>query len=796
MENRHYKTLELDKILLMCSDFCVAQEAKEQILKTRPAKEFSQAEHQLTLTDTANTLTVRFGNPGFYQIKPCDQAIKRARAYAALSTTELLDIGKILKSGKSLKVWYKQSSKGERTPLDSLFESITPNTQLEKDIERCIIGENEIADNASTELSNLRRKIRNANQRARDALDKIVRSSKYEKYLQEQIVTIRNGRFVVPVRSEYRNEIKGLIHDTSATGSTLFIEPMVVVELNNQIKEYEIAQQREIDRILLELSGLVASDADNILSVYSALIQLDIIFAKAKLGDFMEGVTPNLVNDGETNLGQARHPLISKDTIVPIDIMVGGEFDTLVITGPNTGGKTVALKTIGLLTLMAMCGMMIPASSRSRVRFYSNILADIGDEQSIEQSLSTFSGHMTNIVQILRDADSDSLVLIDELGAGTDPIEGAALAVAIISKLRESGCHIVATTHYAEMKIYALQTPGVENASCEFDVATLRPTYKLLVGTPGRSNAFAISQRLGMPSDIILAAEEQISTENRRFEDVVSSLEETRQQLETEKLQARNLRQQAAAEKEEASGKSRKIKEEEDKIIQNAQREARSILERARFQSDRILDELEVLKKEKEKASFARSFSQGQKRIKGLIDDMEDMANPVIDKNQDYTLPRDLIVGDTVYLVDFNTEGTVTSLPDNKGSITAKAGMLDLKVPVDTVRLVEKTKQDKIRVNGKPMGSATAQTTKAPPSGSGKLDIRGLDSQEAMLELDRFIDRSVVQRLQTITIVHGKGTGVLREAVSQNLRTNKYIANYRLGGFGEGGDGATIAELK
>ena len=790
MDNqRHLKVLELDKVLALCAEYAVSDAAKARILEILPESDYSSALHQLSLTKAADDLSVHQGNPGFYQLVPCKDNLARAERGGTLSPQELLDIAAILRAARSLTKWYKEAAEG-KTQLDPLFEALNPNSSLEKEISRCIISHEEIADNASAQLSDMRRKIRNANQKARETLEKIVRSSTYQKYLQEQIITIRNGRFVVPVRSEHRNEIKGLVHDTSASGSTLFIEPMTVVELNNQIKELEVAQREEIKRILASLSAMAADDRENILSNYDVIVQLDVIFAKVKLGDKMKAFHPVLAEGGETRLDDARHPLIDPQKVVPISITVGGEFDTLVITGPNTGGKTVALKTLGLLTLMALCGFMIPASSRSKVAFRSKILADIGDEQSIEQSLSTFSGHMTNIISILKEADESSLILIDELGAGTDPVEGAALAVAIIDELRRKKPHIVATTHYAEMKMYALQTPGVENASCEFDVKTLRPTYRLIIGTPGRSNAFAISERLGMPKSIIEEAELLVSSEDHRFEEVVSNLEETRLELEMEKRQAQNLRQQAASAKQIATEESQALKEQQEKLLEEARSRSRTILERVRFQADQVLDELEMLKKQKDKENFSASFSSAQGRIRGILDDMEDTANPVIKKQSDYKLPRKLVSGDTVFLIDFNTEGTVINPPDNRGNLRVQAGIIDTKVSVDRVRLVNKPKTT-VKLSG-----GHIRTKRSGNSGSAKLDIRGLDSEEAKLELKRFIDQSSLHKLKTVTIVHGKGTGVLRETVSQQLHMNKLVDSYRLGDYGEGGDGVTIAELK
>lgn len=792
--NRHIKALELDKVLAMLAEHAACDETKQQILALTPAESFREAEQLILFTADTHKLTNKFGTPSIYGVKPCTDAVKRAKLGAMLGMRELLDVAYIFKTARGLLSWKKQAG-SEETALDYLFSQLDANKGLEEDISNSILSEEEIADRASPALADIRRKMRTAGQKAREQLDKMTRSQTYQKYLQEQIVTIRNGRFVVPVKAEYRGEIKGLVHDTSSSGATLFIEPMAVVEQNNAIRELESQERHEINRILLELSARVGECADMLLSDYDIILELDLLFAKSKLADRLRATVPVLTQDGETNLRRARHPLIAGDKIMPIDIFLGGEFDTLVITGPNTGGKTVALKTLGLLTLMAMCGLMLPVADESQVRFYPKVLADIGDEQSIEQSLSTFSGHMTNIISILEQADAETLVLIDELGAGTDPVEGAALAVAIIAKLRGQGAKIAATTHYAEMKVYALQTDGVENGSCEFDVATLKPTYRLLIGVPGRSNAFAISERLGLPVSVIDSAKEQVSLENARFEDVVSGLETARQELEREKELAEHYRKQA----EQARGGAEKLREstetEAEKELQRAREKAKSIVEQVKFKSNQLLNELEDLKKQKDKADFSATVNDVKSSFRAYLRELEDEADPVTQKKTAaYKLPRPLKRGDTVFISDFGAEGTVLAPPDTQGYVQVQSGIMKTKIKLTALRLVDDSAR-KTTLNGGAV-STRAAVKAAKENATSEVDLRGLDSGEAVLELDRFIDTSVLSGIKTVTIIHGKGTGALRAAIGARLKRHRSVRTFRVGTYGEGENGVTIAELK
>lgn len=791
--NRHAKSLELHKILDMLAELCGCEDARQMAREITPAETYRQAARSLQCTADAHALSNRYGTPSIYGVRPCADAVKRARVGGVLSMRELLDVSYILKTARGLIQWKKQSDEGE-TALDYIFSQLDGNKPLEDDISAAILSEEELSDHASPELYDIRRKIRIAGQKAREQLDKMIRSSTTSKYLQEQLVTMRGGRFVVPVKAEYRNEIKGLIHDTSASGATLFVEPMAVVEQNNQIRELESKERNEIDRILREFSARVGENADLILNDYDMILELDVYFAKSRLADKMRAAVPTLTESGETSLKKARHPLIAGEKIVPIDIYLGGEFDTLVITGPNTGGKTVALKTLGLLTLMAMCGLMLPVADESTVCFYHKVLADIGDEQSIEQSLSTFSGHMTNIVSILKEADTGTLVLIDELGAGTDPVEGAALAVAIISELRGRGAKVAATTHYAEIKMYALQTAGVENASCEFDVSTLRPTYRLLIGVPGRSNAFAISERLGLPPSVIASAKEQVSHENARFEDVVSGLEETRQQLEREKAAAEHYRREAEAAKKEAENIQQTLESRIENEMNLAREKARGMVEQVKFQSEGLLKELEELKKQKDREDFSETVSDVKRTFRSYVKDLEDKSDPVLKKKGSvYRLPRKLRRGDRVFLSEFNSEGTVLGDQDDSGYIQVQTGILKTKVKVTSLKLVDESKR--VTVEGGSVSTRGAAGG-AKSSARTEVDLRGMDSSEALMTLNQYLDTAVLSGLKTVTIIHGKGTGVLRDTVQNRLRKHKSVKEFRLGAYGEGESGVTIAELK
>ena len=783
--DKHTKALELDKILEMVAEECSSQDGAQLARELEPVHTAAEAQWLLGETDAAFVAMAKYGAPSFYGMKNVTNPLRRAQAGGGLGLRELLDIGATLRTIRGLTQWWGKSG-NVTTALTPRFEVLAPNKYLEEKIFTCIVNEEEVADNASPALASIRRKIRAASQRVRDQLDKLIHSQAHQKHLQESIVTQRGGRYVVPVKAEFRGEVPGLVHDTSASGATVFVEPMSVVEANNEIRVLRSDEQDEIARILLELSGEAGSFADSIIESYHYAVELDLIFAKAQVAYKMKAVVPQVGEDGKIALHAARHPLIAKEKVVPTDITLGVEFDTLIITGPNTGGKTVALKTIGLLTLMAMCGLMIPAGEGSRVAVFRHILADIGDEQSIEQSLSTFSSHMVNIIHIFEVADNSSLILLDELGAGTDPVEGAALAEAIIQELRGRGVRLACTTHYAELKAYAIQTPGVENGSCEFDVATLRPTYRLLIGVPGKSNAFAITQRLGMDTAIVDRARELVSREGNAFEQVVGRLEEDRRKMEDE-LEA--LRASAAQAKANAEA-SQRLKDEAEaqakKEIDRARQEAAQIVQKTRQRADALVGELEELRRQKNKQLSAEQKA----RLRSGLKELESSSDPVHQRRDDnYVLPRPLVVGDEVLLYDIDKEATVLELPKD-GTVLVQAGIIKTRVPLENVRLLSK------RQLKKKNPTRTVTKNVSTPETSSSLDLRGQTVEEALMEVDNFLDRASRMHLSQVTIIHGKGTGALRTAVQQHLRRCSQEKSFRLGTYGEGESGVTIAELK
>ena len=783
--DKHTKALELDKILEMVAEECSSQDGAQLARELEPVHTAAEAQWLLGETDAAFVAMAKYGAPSFYGMKNVTNPLRRAQAGGGLGLRELLDIGATLRTIRGLTQWWGKSG-NVTTALTPRFEVLAPNKYLEEKIFTCIVNEEEVADNASPALASIRRKIRAASQRVRDQLDKLIHSQAHQKHLQESIVTQRGGRYVVPVKAEFRGEVPGLVHDTSASGATVFVEPMSVVEANNEIRVLRSDEQDEIARILLELSGEAGSFADSIIESYHYAVELDLIFAKAQVAYKMKAVVPQVEEDGKIALHAARHPLIAKEKVVPTDITLGVEFDTLIITGPNTGGKTVALKTIGLLTLMAMCGLMIPAGEGSRVAVFRHILADIGDEQSIEQSLSTFSSHMVNIIHIFEVADNSSLILLDELGAGTDPVEGAALAEAIIQELRGRGVRLACTTHYAELKAYAIQTPGVENGSCEFDVATLRPTYRLLIGVPGKSNAFAITQRLGMDTAIVDRARELVSREGNAFEQVVGRLEEDRRKMEDE-LEA--LRASAAQAKANAEA-SQRLKDEAEaqakKEIDRARQEAAQIVQKTRQRADALVGELEELRRQKNKQLSAEQKA----RLRSGLKELESSSDPVHQRRDDnYVLPRPLVVGDEVLLYDIDKEATVLELPKD-GTVLVQAGIIKTRVPLGNVRLLSK------RQLKKKNPTRTVTKNVSTPETSSSLDLRGQTVEEALMEVDNFLDRASRMHLSQVTIIHGKGTGALRTAVQQHLRRCSQVKSFRLGTYGEGESGVTIADLK
>ena len=796
---RYFHTLELDKVLAKLADQANCDDSKRMALSLTPSDDFSTVQLLMKKTSDAYMLSARYTSPSLHKLKNCEMALRKAEKGSNLSLRELMDVSSVLHNIRSVKDWRKRCE-GESTSLDPLFEVLTPNRELENTIDNAVLSEEELADSASAELASLRRKINQAKLRVRERLDQLIKSPTQSKYLQEALVTQRDGRFVVPVKSEYRSEIKGLVHDTSSSGATLFIEPMAVVEANNEIRVLQAKEKQEVDRIIMELSVKVGEFAESIIYSYRSLVEIDLYFAKASLAYKMKATVPNILQTGEIDLKRARHPLIDPEKVVPIDVNLGKDFNTLVITGPNTGGKTVTLKTMGLLTLMAMCGLMLPVAENSSISVYKKVLVDIGDEQSIEQSLSTFSAHMTNIVSIIEEADSDSLVLIDELGSGTDPVEGAALAISIMERLAMYGAKVGATTHYAEIKEYALQTPGVCNASCEFDVETLKPTYRLLIGIPGKSNAFAISQRLGLPEEIIEAAKRNISAEKTRFEDVLSQLDQTRQELEKEKEEVDRLRAEQLESKRNLEQFKQKTYKQMDRELQNAQEKANRIVSSVKAESEKLLQELDDIRRQKESEEFSKLVQGAKSSYRSNINRLEDTANPVIGRvKEEYTPPRPFKKGDLVLITQLNEEGVLLSDPDNAGNVQVQAGIIKTKVPVSDLRLVDKKRRRQLnRMEKKSNGGGVTRTLtdKSQRSASSEIVLRGQTIEEGIMMVDQYIDSCLLMGIKTITIIHGKGTGALRNAIQQHLKNHKAVRSFRLGVYGEGENGVTIAELK
>lgn len=784
--NKHHRALELYKILEMLSKECSAEDARQRALEITPLSGKFEIEESLRQTDDAYMLIGRFGAPSFSGVRNMQNAFRRAEAGGVLSTKELLGIGELLRITRGVRQW-KNHSASVDTSLDLLFSRLSENKHLEERIASCILSEEEIADNASPELYDIRRKMRIAASKARETLEKIIRSTTYQKYLQDSIITQRSGRFVVPVKSECRGQVPGLVHDTSSSGATVFIEPMGVVQANNDIRVLESKEAAEIERILYELSAEAGGHADTASESFEALIELSLIFAKASLGYKMKATLPKINSEGRINLKSARHPLLNPKTAVPTDINLGVNFDTLVITGPNTGGKTVSLKTLGLLTLMAMCGLLIPAAEGSEISIFRKVLVDIGDEQSIEQSLSTFSAHMTNIVSILKEANRESLVLIDELGAGTDPVEGAALAVAILEKLRDKGAKIASTTHYAELKEFALRTEGVENGCCEFDVASLRPTYKLLIGVPGRSNAFAISKRLGIDDSIVERANALVSAESRQFEDVVETLDSRRQELEEELESARKATLKATEDKLKAEKAMKDAEAKAQRELDKARHEASLLLARTKAQADALIADLEKMKKE------GSLSAEDKSKLRQTIRKMEDEADPIKEKSaENYTLPRPLKAGDTVLLIDIDKNATVLETPaENSSTVFVQAGIIKTRTSIKNIRLLEK---EKVSLGGKPINRG--RTSRIDTRPVTEIDVRGYTADEAVMTVDRALDTAILTHVNMLTIIHGKGTGVLRKEIHLFLKHHKAVKSFRLGTFGEGEAGVTIIELK
>lgn len=789
--NKNHKTLELDLILEKLAAECSCDDAKDLARGLKPAGDMAEVEMLLQQTEDAFSLLARFGGPSFSGLKNVNNPLHRAAAGGSLNPKELLDIAYCLRALRTLDEWRNHSS-GVKTSLDFFFEGITSNKYLETKILSCIVSEEEIADKASDTLFDIRKKIRSKENSIREKLDSLIHSSHYQQFLQEAIITQRNGRFVVPVKAECRGNVPGLVHDTSSTGATVFIEPASVVDANNDIKVLQGKERDEIMRILYELSAESGDFAESIKHSYESAIRLNLIFAKAHLAYKMKATKPILNNEGIICLKKARHPLIDPKKVVATDIALGDEYDTLVITGPNTGGKTVSLKTLGLLTLMTMCGLLIPVADRSRVSVFNNILVDIGDEQSIAQSLSTFSSHMVNIIDIMKKADDKSLILIDELGAGTDPVEGAALAVSIIEALREKGAIIAATTHYAELKAYALDTPGVTNGCCEFDIETLRPTYKLLIGVPGRSNAFAILKHLGMSQDVIDNAKAIVGSDNRDFEAVLEKLEASRHALEEERKVAEEMTERARKIEEKAQSEMDKIETLKARELDKAKREAQKLIDAAERKSSQFLLELDKLKKEQTSSNATEIARKTRRAVKAQMGEMDDLINPneLADNwDYDYKLPRNPVPGDRIVIKGIG-EGEVLEFKNN--NVFVKSGLLKTRVKLSDIMILDKPKKKPVKTQH----NVYRTSSRADADVKTEIDMRGETVDEALSELGLFIDRCVLNNIEEIRIIHGKGTGALRSAVTDYLKTHPNVSEYRLGRYGEGENGVTIAKLK
>ena len=779
--------LELDKVLALLADHASSPAAKERCLAVRPLDDAEDIRLLQAQTSAACKLITLKGSPSFGGIVDVGASLSRADRGGCLSPEELLRVATVLKAARTAKEYAEGDA--VESGLDIFFRQLTPNKFFEERIFTSILSKDEIADAASSELASIRRKIRQQSSKIRESLQKIITSPTYAKILQEPIVTIRSDRFVVPVKAECKSQLPGLVHDVSSSGSTFFIEPMSAVNGNNELRELFVAERKEIERILAELSAEAAARQESINLNYEMLVTLDCIFARAKLSFAMHGIEPVIRTDGKLELKRARHPLIDAKKVVPVSLSLGVDFDTMVITGPNTGGKTVTLKTIGLLTLMAECGLHIPADDGSSIAIFETVLADIGDEQSIEQSLSTFSSHMRNIVEILQVCDRDSLILFDELCAGTDPAEGAALAIALIEFCRKCGAKVATTTHYAELKLYAMRTAGVINASCEFNVETLQPTYRLLIGIPGKSNAFAISRRLGLDEKIIEDAHSMVSQNDVNFEDVLTQLEQQRQQMEQAKVEAEQLRMETEKQKEKSDEYYAQIKAERDKAVQQARKEAQYIIEDARRTANNVYEELKQLRKQAKDGAFVEGSNEKQAALRRSLNEAEGKLREKQEVRQRPAASRAIRVGDTVELLKFGSKATVLAV-NKDGSYQLQAGIMKVNAKPDEVYLLENETQAKAKnlMEGKVRDLKSA----AQP----ELDIRGMAVDEALPVLDNFLDAAYMGNLPNARIIHGKGTGVLRKAVQDELRRCKYVKSFRLGVYGEGEDGVTIAEFK
>ena len=791
--HRSLLSLEFDKIREMLALHATTEGAKGMAMTLSPTDDIDNVLKRLKKTTDAKRLCENKGMPSFSGVRDISEACDRAGKGASLNTRELLDVALVLKTARGL-IDYCYGNHLFDTVLDEIFDRLIPNRSLEDKIYRSIISEELISDDASPALANIRRQIRNTNNRIKDSLQRYVQGGSHSKFLQENIVTQRNGRYVVPVKIEHKNDVKGLIHDTSASGATIFVEPMQVVEANNELRVLQSKEEHEIERILAALSASVAEYSDAIWLDYLNINELAFTFACAQLSISMNATSPTIVSERVIDLKRARHPLIDKDKVVPINVSVGYGYDTMIITGPNTGGKTVTLKTLGLFVLMAQSGLHIPADDGSSLCVFENILVDIGDEQSIEQSLSTFSSHMVNIVSFMGDVSDKSLVLFDELGVGTDPIEGAALAVSIIEDVREKGAMCAATTHYAELKAYALDTEGVCNASCEFDVETLKPTYKLCIGTPGKSNAFAISSKLGLSNHIIERAKDHISSDNRKFEDIIGQLEKSRVEMEKQRAEVEEMRADYERFKASAEKEIKRKLDESTRELEKAKQKANSMVQSAKLSSDFILEQMEKVKKARDSEKLGSEIIEARRAVRDYIKKNEDTYNPVEEKKDEkYVLPRALKRGDEVTIMSLGSNATLLEDPDKSGNVRVQAGILQTRVNIKDLKLIENTPTV---TSGDKKVKASSYTVQRSTTFKDEIDLRGMNGDEAWFAVDKYLDEATLMGFSRVRLIHGKGTGALKNALWKFLRGDKRIASFRIGQFGEGDGGVTIVDLK
>ena len=792
MNKKTLTKLEYHKIIDILIEQATSFGGKERCKRLKPMTSITDIEAAQEQTAAAFTRIIKKGRPSFGSCNPVGESLKRLEVGAALGSGELLRICKLLENAGQIKAYGRHETVDDAEDcLDAFFQQIEPLTLVSTEIRRCIIDEDEISDDASSTLRQIRRNMKITGDRIHTQLSSLVNGSA-RNYLQDAVITMRNGRYCIPVKAEYKGQVPGMVHDQSSTGSTLFIEPMAVVKLNNDIRELELQEQKEIEVILADLSQQTAAQTDSILADLNIMVQLDVIFARAALAMDMNATEPIFNDEGRIRLKQARHPLIDKKKAVPIDIRLGEDFDLLVVTGPNTGGKTVSLKTVGLLTLMGQSGLHIPTLDRSELALFEEVYADIGDEQSIEQSLSTFSSHMTNVVSFLQKANRHSLVLFDELGAGTDPTEGAALAIAILSHLHEQGIRTMATTHYSELKVYALSTSGVENACCEFDVETLRPTYRLLIGVPGKSNAFAISSKLGLPDYIIEKAKEQISEQDESFEDVLTSLESSRVTIENERRQIEQYKKEVETLKAQMETKQEKLEDQRDRIIRQANEEAHAVLREAKEYADQTMkmfhkfqkDHVDLAAVEKERQDLRKRMNKAEKGM---------TQKTAVQKPKKELTAKDISLGDAVKVLSMNLKGTVSSRPDSKGNLFVQMGIIRSKVKLSDLELI-----DEAEITTPTMQRTGAGKIRMSKSAhiSTEINLMGKTVDEAIAELDKYLDDAYIAHLKSVRIVHGKGTGALRKGIHNYLKRQKHVDSFRLGEFGEGDAGVTIVEFK